>query len=86
MGEPVVAVSDTASHVQDTIGAHEQEKGTLSEYDVPIDFSDIFDLGWPDLDFDKLMNSFISDPFPPAQQDASGLVSHNELFGLDFGT
>ena len=85
MGEPVVAVSDTASHVQDAIDAQEQEKGSLSEYGIPIDFSDITDLGWPDLDFDKLMNSFIFDPFP-AQQDTSGLVSQKELFGLDFGT
>ncbi|KAI1070809.1 hypothetical protein LB507_006780 [Fusarium sp. FIESC RH6] len=81
--EPVVAVSDTASHVHNTFGA--QEELTLSEYGIPIDFSDMPDLGWPDLDFDKLMNSFVSDPFPPAQQDTSRLVSQNELFGFDFG-
>ena len=83
MVEPVVAVTDTANLLQTTPGAQHQQQVTLSEYGIPIDFSDMPDLGWPDLDFDKLMNSFVFEPF---QQDTPGLVSHNELFGLDFGT
>ncbi|KAH7173898.1 fungal-specific transcription factor domain-containing protein [Fusarium flagelliforme] len=84
MAEPVTVVADAASHIQNTFGA--QEQVTLSEYGIPIDFSDMPDLGWPNLDFDKLMNSFVFNPFLPAQQETPGLGFHNELFGLNCGT
>ncbi|CAG7555269.1 unnamed protein product [Fusarium equiseti] len=91
MVDPLIVVSDAASRIQNTLVentlvAQQQEQVTLSEYGIPIDFSDMPDLGWPDLDFDKLMNSFVFDPFPPAQQETIGLGFHNELFGLDCGT
>jgi len=84
MAEPVIVVSNTVNQIQNTLDAKEQV--TLSEHGIPIDFSDMPDLGWPDLDFDKLMDSFVVEPFPPAQQDNLGLGFHNELFGLDRGT
>ncbi|KAJ4007327.1 hypothetical protein NW766_010011 [Fusarium irregulare] len=88
MAEPVAAGPTMDRYIHNLLAIDEYWRNG-GQGDLPISESDMNDIElpdvqWPDLDFDKLMNSFIFDPFP-AQQDTSGLVSQNELFGLDFG-
>lgn len=88
MAEPVAAGPTMERYIHNLLAIDEYWRNG-GQGDLPISESDMNDIElpdvqWPDLDFDKLMNSFIFDPFP-AQQDTSGLVSQNELFGLDFG-
>ncbi|RBR25067.1 uncharacterized protein FIESC28_02124 [Fusarium coffeatum] len=84
--QPVVAGPSMERYIHNLLAIDEYWRRG-GQGDLPISESDMRDIefpdvGWPDLDFNKLMNSFI---FDPAQQDTSGLVSQNELFGLDFG-